>query len=407
MLAALDEGVKGGKWFSLIDKVYSMDNLRDAYAKVKANNGSSGVDHQSVSQYGEHLHANLCDLHIELKEGKYRPQPIRRVWIPKPGSSEKRPLGIPTVRDRVVQTALRNVLEPIFERGFSGRSYGFRPGLGCKDALRRVYKLQLHGYTCVVDADLKSYFDTIPHKQLLGLIRQKVSDGKVLQILRSFLQQGVLDTLGEYEPEEGTPQGAVISPLLANIYLDPLDHLMEKLGIEMVRYADDLVIMCKDQSSAQVALSILKDWTSQAGLTLHPEKTRIVDTHNGTFGFLGYLFDHGKYLHVRAKSIKKLKDTVRAKTHRTNGKSLQAIIDELNRSLQGWCQYFKHSQGWLFGNLDKWVRMRLRSILRKRDKRRGAGRGWDHVRWPIEFFEQYGLFSLQAARRKYCQSSPR
>ena len=235
MLAALDKGVKGGKWFSLLDKVYSEKNLMSAYTRVKANNGGAGVDHQSVDEFGKHLDANLQELHLKLKEDRYYPQAIRRVWIPKPGSKEKRPLGIPTVKDRVVQTALRSVLEPIFERDFSERSFGFRPGRGCKDALRCVWYLLQKGYTYVVDADLKSYFDTIPHANLLELIKQKISDGNVIRLLESYLKQRVLDEMSDWSPEDGTPQGAVISPLLANIYLDPLDHLMEETGIEMVR----------------------------------------------------------------------------------------------------------------------------------------------------------------------------
>ena len=203
MLAAFEVGVKGGKWFSLMDKIFSMQNLKEAFAQVKANRGSARVDHQSMAQIGKHLEANLQDIHTRLKEGRHYPQLIRRVWIPKPGCKEKRPLGIPTVRDRVDQTALRNVIEPIFKRDFSDRSYGFRPALGCKHALRCVYVLLQRGYTYVVDADIKSYFDTIPHASLLSL--------------KAYLGQGVIETVSEWRPDKGTPQGAVISPLLANI----------------------------------------------------------------------------------------------------------------------------------------------------------------------------------------------
>lgn len=407
MLAALDKGVKGGKWFSLLDKVYSEKNLTSAYTRVKANKGSAGVDHQSVDEFGKHLDANLMELHLKLKEGEYYPQAIRRVWIPKPGSKEKRPLGIPTVRDRVVQTALRNVLEPIFERDFSERSFGFRPGRGCKEALRRVWHLLQKGYTYVVDADLKSYFDTIPHAILLDLVGRKVADGNVLGLLESYLKQGVLDEMSKWSPDEGTPQGAVISPLLANIYLDPLDHLMEESEVEMVRYADDLVLLCSSREEAEAALQMLRDWTASAGLTLHPTKTRIVNAHEEPFEFLGYRFERGKYLNVRSKSLTKLKDTIRSKTERTNGKSLQMSILDVNKSLKGWFEYFKYCHGSIFTDLDKWIRMRLRSILRRHNKRRGRGRGWDHIRWPNAYFEEQGLFSLQAARAKYRQSLTR
>ena len=235
MLTALVEGVQGGKWFSLIDKVHPERTLTAAFFRVASNDGAAGVDHVSVAMFENRLDTELKDLSDALRTGTYRPQAIRRHWIPKPGSPEKRPLGIPTVRDRVVQTALRQVLEPIFERDFAEHSYGFRPGKGCKDGLRRVDELLKAGYTHVVDADLKSYFDTIPHDRLLALVAQKVSDGKVLSLIEAFLHQGVLDGLEEWAPEQGTPQGAVISPLLSNIYLDPLDHLMAERGFAMVR----------------------------------------------------------------------------------------------------------------------------------------------------------------------------
>jgi RNA-directed DNA polymerase len=234
MLTALETGVKGGKWYSLIDKVSSLDNLRSAFAQVRRNRGSSGVDRVTIGMFGDHLEENLERLSVSLREGSYRPQAIRRVWIPKPGSGEKRPLGIPTVRDRVVQTALRNVLEPIFERDFAAQSYGFRPGRGAKQALRRVAELLKAGYVHVVDADLQSYYDTIPRQPLLERIKTKVADGKVLDLLSAYLEQEVLENAKYWTPEQGTPQGAVISPLLSNLYLDPLDHQMAQRGYEMV-----------------------------------------------------------------------------------------------------------------------------------------------------------------------------
>jgi RNA-directed DNA polymerase len=239
MLAALKKGVRGGKWYSLIDKVYPESALRSAFTQVAANHGAAGVDHVTIAKYASDLDANLARLSEALRSGTYRPQRIRRHYIPKPGSQEKRPLGIPTVQDRVVQTALRTVLEPIFERDFAPHSYGFRPGRGCKDALRRVDGLLKAGYVHIVDADLKSYFDTIPKDRLLALVGRKVSDGRLLGLVAAFLEQGVLDGLDEWTAERGTPQGAVCSPLLSNIYLDPLDHLMAAQGFEMVRYADD------------------------------------------------------------------------------------------------------------------------------------------------------------------------
>ncbi|NQT19878.1 MAG: group II intron reverse transcriptase/maturase [Planctomycetes bacterium] len=407
MLAALDNGVKGGKWFSLIDKVYRRDNLRSAFARVKANRGSAGVDHQTIEKFEDNLEANLAHLSDSLCTGGYRPQAIRRHWIDKEGKKEQCPLGIPTVRDRVAQAAVRSVLEPIFERDFAEHSYGFRPGRGCKDALRRVGALLNAGHHWVVDADLKSYFDTIPHARLMTLVKAKVSDGRVLRLIERYLKQDVLDTAKRWTPEEGTPQGAVLSPLLSNIYLDPLDHLMAASGIEMIRYADDFVILCQTRSEAERALQTVQQWTASAGLTLHPDKTRLVDnTQRGGFDFLGYHFERAKRW-PRKKSLKKLKDTLRAKTRRTNGHSLEHIISDVNRTLRGWFEYFKHSCKTPLDRLDKWMRMRIRSILRRRAGRRGRGRGADHRRWTNAYFAERGLFSTLAARALASRSSPR
>jgi RNA-directed DNA polymerase len=407
MLTALEQGVKGGKWFSLIDKVYALPNLRQAFARVKANAGAAGVDHVTVEEFERHLEANLEKLSRSLQEGSYRPQAVRRKWINKLGSKEKRPLGIPTVRDRVVQAALRAVLEPIFERDFAPHSYGFRPGRGCKDALRRVDTLLKQGFSWIVDADLKSYFDTIPHSALLERVKTKVADGRVLSLLEAFLKQGVLEEMNFWTPEEGTPQGGVVSPLLSNIYLDPLDHAMAGSGIEMVRYADDFVVLCATAGEAQRALEQVQRWTATAGLTLHPVKTRIVDaTQRGGLDFLGYHFERGLRW-PRQKSERKFRDTIRRKTRRTHGQSLQATIVDLNQTLAGWFEYFQHSHKTTFATLDGWVRMRLRSILRRWRGLRGPGRGADHQRWPNAYFAERGLFSLVAAHASACQSSRR
>ena len=407
MLTALEQGVKGGKWFSLIDKVYRPANLRKAFARVKANQGAAGVDHQSIEMFEQHLEANLERLGAALRDGSYRPQALRREWIPKPGSSEQRPLGIPTVRDRVVQTAMRAVLEPIFERNFAEHSYGFRPQRGCKDALRRVDYLLKQGYDWVVDADLKSYYDTIPHEPLLARVEEQVADGPVLALLRAYLEQGVMEAMKLWQPDAGTPQGAVISPLLSNIYLHPLDQLLAASGWQMVRYADDFVILCRSAPEAQQALELVQQWTASAGLTLHPEKTRIVDaTKHGGFDFLGYHFERG-YRWPRLKSLKKFKDKIRVLTKRNHGHSLQAIISRVNPVTRGWYNFFKHSHYTTFLRLDKWLRMRLRSILRKRRKRRGRARLSDNQLWPNDFFAAQGLFSLVTAHSQSRQSSRR
>jgi RNA-directed DNA polymerase len=403
MLTALIEGVKGGKWFSLIDKVHPIRTLRQAFSQVAANQGAAGVDHVTISMFEKHLDENLKRLSDQLRTGDYRPQAIRRHYIPKPGTQEKRPLGIPTVRDRMVQTALRMVLEPIFENEFADQSYGFRPGRGCKDALRRVNALLKDGHTYIVDADLKSYFDTIPHDRLMTLVGQKVSDGRVLSLIEAFLKQGVMDGLREWTPETGSPQGAVVSPLLSNIYLNPLDHLMAQAGIEMVRYADDFVILCRSPEDAIRALAMVQEWTATAGLTLHPTKTRIINAREDDFEFLGYRFAKGRRF-PRAKSLTKFKDAIRAATKRNSGGSLRTIINKLNPRLRGWFEYFKHSHATTFPELDQWLRGRLRSILRRRMGKRGRGRGSDHQRWPNAFFAAHGLYSLKTAHKLVCQS---
>jgi RNA-directed DNA polymerase len=407
MLAALEAGVKGGKWFSLIDKVYSLRNLRQAFTEVKSNRGGPGVDGVTIRRFEAHLEENLERLSNALREGTYQPQPVRRAWTDKPGSRDKRPLGIPTVRDRVVQAALRHVLEPIFERDFAAQSYGFRPKRSAKDALRRVDALLKAGYVVVVDADLQSYYDTIPRQPLLELVGHKVADMKVLDLVAAYLEQEVMEGTQHWSPERGTPQGAVISPLLSNIYLDPLDHHMAQLGYEMVRYADDFVILCRSQLEADRALAEVAFWVSAAGLRLHPDKTRTVEaTQRGGFDFLGYHFERG-YRWPSKKSLRKFKDKIRVKTKRTSGHSLQRIIAELTPILKGWFEYFKHSGRIWFGGLDKWIRMRLRSILRRRQGRRGRALGLDHHRWPNAFFAEQGLFSLVAAYAQIRQSSRR
>lgn len=400
MLAALENGVKGGKWFSLMDKVYAERTLRAAWRRVERNGGSAGVDRQSVEAFAARAEQYLAEIGQALRAGTYQPQAVRRVWIPKPGRAERRPLGIPAVKDRIVQGALKLVLEPIWEAEFAEQSYGFRPRRGCKDALRRVQELLDGGATWVVDIDLKSYFDRIPHEALLQEIERKVSDGRVLRLLRAYLTQRVMDGLEQWQPEAGTPQGAVVSPLLSNLYLDPLDKLMAGQGWQMVRYADDMVVLCGSQGEAAAALATLGGWVTAHGLELHPEKTRVVDaSQRGGFDFLGYHFERGLRWPSQ-RNERKLKTAIRTRTRRTNGVSLGTTIAELNLLLRGWFAYFKHSHWSTFKRLDGWIRMRLRSILRKRRKGKGRGRGADHQRWPNAYFVKHGLFTMTTARRQ-------
>lgn len=411
MLEALETGVKGGRWFSLIDKVYRRENLQAAFRKVAANKGVPGVDHVTIEQFKREEETQLERLERTLKDGSYQPQAIRRTYIPKPGSREKRPLGIPTVRDRTVEAALRHVMEPIFEQTFAARSYGFRPGRGCKDALREVDRLLHAGYRQVVEADWKSYFDTIPWGKLMERVEEQIADGRVLALVKAFLSQGVMEDGRLREAKEGTPQGGVISPLLANIYLNALDHRMAQRGYEMIRYADDLVILCQSREQAQAALNELQAWSQEAGLSLHPDKTRCVDM-NGPgegFEFLGYHFAYKRNGKLdrwpRTKSVRKYRDSVRAVTRRGNGQSLDQIIQRTNRITRGWFEYFKHSNRWTFPQLDAWTRHRLRCILHRRQHRKGRARGSDHQRWPNAYFAQRGLFSLVQARALAFQST--
>jgi RNA-directed DNA polymerase len=406
MLTALEQGAKGAKWFRLFDKVFAERNLWAAFQQVACNDGAAGVDHVTVQTFERQLPDSVWELSDQLRNDAFQPQAVRRVQIPKPGSNETRPLGIPTVRDRVVQAAIVNVIEPIFERDFAEHSYGFRPERGCKDALRRVDELLKAGYVHVVDADLKGYFDSIPHDQLMARMGEKIADGSVLKLIESFLKADILDDAARWTPETGAPQGAVLSPLLSNIYLNPLDHLVAEAGLEMVRYADDFVILCRTAADAQRALELVRTWVTENGLTLHPTKTRIVDARTEGFDFLGYHFC-GTEHRVRDKSLRKLKDTLRAQTRRTSGDSLSFIIATINRTLRGWFVYFQHSQPRIFSRLDSWIRQRLRAILRKRTKRRGPAKGWDFHRWRNEFFAERGLYNLVAAHRLACQSSRR
>jgi RNA-directed DNA polymerase len=395
MLDALEKGVKGGVWFSLIDKVYRPANLWSAWSKTARNQGSAGVDHITIEQYERDVQANIEYLAEQLRQGSYSPKPIRRTYIPK-SDGKKRPLGIPTVADRIVQGSIRQVIEPIFEKQFAQHSYGFRPGKGCKDALRRVDQLLKDGCRYVVDADLKSYFDTIPHDRLMAEVGKRVADGRVLKLIESFLTARIMDGLEQWTPMAGAPQGAVLSPLLSNIYLNPLDHQMVAAGYEMVRYADDFVILCRTKEQAQSALDAVKAWVAQAGLTLHPDKTRIADTQDQPFEFLGFRFDRGRRW-PRNKSMAKLKESIRAKTRRNDGRSMEVIIHDINRTLRGWFGYFKHSYRTVFPSVDGWIRGRLRSLLRRRRKRRGVAKGADHQRWPNAYFARRGLYSLTQA----------
>lgn len=398
MLETLERGPRNGVWHSLIDKVYAERTLRAAWEQVRANGGAGGVDHVSIGVFARSAEKRIKELSRQLREGRYVPMPVRRVMIPKPGTTQERPLGIPTVGDRVVQTALRMVLEPIFECSFARESFGFRPGRSCHQAVERVQTLLAEGYTQVVDADLKSYFDTIPHEALLKRVKAKVVDGRILKLVESFLKQGVMEEAkGWSATEVGTPQGGVISPLLANIYLDSLDWKLHLEGWELVRYADDFVILCRTKEHAIEVLASVRHWCEEAGLQLHPHKTRLVDMNEpGGFDFLGYHFERTAQW-PKTKSKEKLEDKLHSLTRRTCGENLAQLIGKrINPVLRGWSNYFLRCNTVAsFQRLDRYLRARLRAILRRRSGLRGRSRGRDHKRWPNRYFDELGLLCLE------------
>jgi len=408
MLAALATASKEGKqskWFSLIDKVWRDSTLQSAWQQVRAKKGAAGIDRISIARFETQAPKYLGEIAEQLKTGQYRAEAVRRVEIPKTGGGS-RPLGIPTVKDRVVQAAVKRVIEPIFESQFCDTSYGFRPGRGCKDALQAVDGWLKQGYTHVVDADLKSYFDSIPHDRLRSRVAERISDGRVLALIDGWLKQDIVHDLKRWTPTGGTPQGAVLSPLLANLYLHPLDQHMLARGYKMVRYADDFVVLCQSAHEAQQALAEVQQWVSDNGLELNMDKTHIGDClqKGQGFEFLGYRFEAGRRL-VRKKSLMKLKDAVRDRTRRTRSASLIDVVAELNVVLRGWFQYFQHAVSAIFRTLDGFVRRRLRALLRKREKRPGRGRCLaDSKRWPNAYFAQQGLFTMSTARRRASQS---
>lgn len=398
MLAALANGVKGGKWFSLYDKVYRPEVLKAAWQRVKRNKGAAGIDRVSIERFDAQAGNYLDELHHTLKMGQYRPQPVKRLEIPK-GGGKTRPLGIPTVKDRVVQAALESVIEPIFERHFLDTSYGFRPGRGCKDALRDVNQGLKEGYCWVVDADIQGYFDNIVHEKLMERIEATISDGAVLRLIRQFLEQDILAEARRWTPVKGTPQGAVLSPLLANIYLHTLDEKLAEEGYRLVRYADDFVILCQSQEEAERALGSVRGWMAKNELSLHPDKTHIGDCRKAGqgFEFLGYRFEAGQRM-VRRKSLNKLRDTIRSRTRRTTGEAIERTIQKLNPVLKGWFGYFKHARKYTFNTLDAFVRRRLRAILLKQNKKQGCANSKSaSFRWKNAYFAERGLFSLHEA----------
>jgi len=399
----LENKVRGGKWHTLIDKVYAELNLYLAARKVTGKKGAAGVDGQSCEAFDEDLIAETRSLGEQIKDQTYRPSAVRRVQIPKPGRpNETRPLGIPTVRDRVVQRAILNVIEPILDHQFHDRSFGFRHGRGAHDALRVVEQKLQEGYVYVVDADLKGYFDTIPKDRLMELVKAHISDSRLLKLIQLFLDQRVMEELREWTPIAGVPQGAVLSPVLSNLYLNPLDHQMAEQGFEMVRYADDFVVLCRSQADAEQAMEMIRQWVESAGLTLHPTKTKIVDSRVESFAFLGYSY-RGDKIYPRRESLAKMKARIVELTPRGRPGSVESIAKELNPILIGWFTYFRHCRWTIFTDLDSKIRGRLRRLLLRRH-RNNPERLPRQQRWPNDYFTKAGLWSLRAAHTRFGQS---
>lgn len=382
----------GRRWYLLYDKLYALTNLKAAWQQVEKNDGAAGVSGQTIAQYRDGLEQRLNNLAQRLKEHRYTPRPIRRVYIPK-GNGKQRPLGIPEVEDRIVQAAVVRLIEPIFEKKFLGVSWGFRPERSAHNALAELVAALEAGYTQIVDADILDCFGSIPWTPLKEEVAREVGDPKVLELVKAFLEAEVMEGLQHWQPEEGTPQGAVLSPLLANIYLHSFDEEMTRAGYKLVRYADDFVILCRTSQEAEQAREKARQTLKDMGLQLHPEKTRLVDATKERFQFLGYDFcPNGRW--PRPSSKQKLRDAIRRKTPRKPGKSLRMVIASLNDTLRGWYAYFRYCSWSTFKEVDGSTRRRLRSILRGFQKRKKSARLSDNFRYPNHIFEKLGLFSL-------------
>jgi group II intron reverse transcriptase/maturase len=374
------------KVHSLVDKVYKRKNLVLAWEKVKRNGGAGGVDGQSLEEFEAKLDEHLDRLHEELKSDAYQPRPVRECRIPKAGQPGKmRKLGIPTIYDRVCQQALLNRLVPIFEPVFDDASFGYRKGRSTKDALRKVWRELDEGNEWVVDADLRDFFGSVDHEKLLTLVNQRVSDGRVLRLLRSMLKAGCIASGKRLPTEQGAPQGGVVSPLLSNILLTPFDREMRRRGYRLTRFADDWVVTCRSRLEATAALRVAAQILEKLGVALHAKKTQIVHVKHG-FEFLGYKIKRGSrrlrlapdairsgtsqgglYAYPRQKSIDHFKDQIRKQTRRKAPLTTQQLIAEINPIIRGWGSYYCRSHvRRLFHQLDGWIVRRLWSHRYKR-----------------------------------------
>lgn len=410
------------KWHSLYDKVYAPANLAAAWERVRQNKGAAGADGMTIAAFARNAPERLARLSEDLRQKTYRPQAVRRVFIAKPGGG-KRPLGIPTVRDRIVQQAILQVLEPVFEPTFSNRSHGFRPERGCATALQVIDRAVDYGYEWMVDADIQAFFDQVDHERLLDALNEEVSDGSVLRLIRAILKAGVqMPEVSEIEPTElGTPQGGPLSPLLANVYLHAFDQAMSKAGYGLVRYADDFVLFTKSEEQAREALTLAQHVLEEEwGLRLHPEKTRIRSVSEG-FEFLGYHYYREPATGairkaVRRKSVLRFRERIRSLTPRltnqrrtklrhltltrlSKNQRVRQMIGRLNRFLKGWHWYFKAVRSPYatpFRDFDAFTRRRVRAAIGARH-----GRGPLNSALPNKTLAALGLLSLDALQAQY------
>jgi group II intron reverse transcriptase/maturase len=395
---------------ALYDKVYRADVLWQAWRLVRNNDGGPGIDGETFEYIENELGVSrfLLELRDELKAGTYRSQPVKRCWIDKPGKKEKRPLGVPIVRDRVVQTAVRLVIEPIFETNFLDCSYGFRPGRRAQDAISEIQRsITFRGFREVLDADLKSYFDSIPQGTLMKLVQRRISDRRVLGLIKAWLKCGVMED-GELRKQvTGTPQGGCISPLLSNIYLHSFDKMWQQAGVQgtkLIRYADDFVILCR--RGGHWALQRVRQFLARLGLVLNEEKTRVVSVSKG-FDFLGMTFRYQKtsrqakklqyccYRWPRQKAVASLQETIRRRIGNRYSLSLQEVVHEINPILRGWYNYFKASNGEpIFRGLDRFILNRLRIFVKRKHNDPSNG----SRRLAGDLLERLGLFRLSRTR---------
>lgn len=377
---------------SVYEDICTETSLMRAFICVKRNKGSAGIDSVSIRQVEKTLGLHIRELSRLLRQERYKPLPARRVYIPKK-NGKKRPLGIPAVRDRIVQEAVKEAIQPTLERVFSEVSYGFRPGRGAGQAIEQIKRYIEEGYEYVVDADIEDFFGTLDHSRLMNKVREEISDRETTYLIYHFLKAGVMEEGRVKKTTTGTPQGGVISPILANLYLTELDDCMEKAGLKIVRYADDFVILCRSVNQARYALKTTRQKLEKMNLALSEEKTCITDTNQG-FVFLGHQFwkpNDTLYTFPSDKSMKAYKQKVRHITRRQQPKNLKMVVEKLNPVIRGWGNYFKNGDGKArFRRLDEWTRMRLRAFILK--KRRISYKV--HTKYPNSHFEKLGLVFL-------------